>query len=156
VGREIERKFLVLDDGWRTGVERSVRMRQAYLNREGNASVRVRIEGAHANLNIKSGSLSIERQEFEYPIPLADGEELLALCVDTAVEKTRHYVPCDGHLFEVDEFEGANAGLVVAELELTHSEAAYPKPAWLGEDVSLDERYYNVYLARYPYRDWGR
>ncbi len=155
MGREIERKFLLKNDGWRRGVSHSVRMCQAYLGDAGRASVRVRIAGDEANLNIKSGTLAIERLEFEYPIPVADAAELLQLCLDHPVEKTRHYVPDGEHLWEIDEFEGANAGLVVAEIELRDPAEAHPQPAWLGREVSLDERYYNVYLARHPYREWG-
>jgi adenylate cyclase len=155
VGTEIERKFLLANGEWRAQVRRSVAMRQAYLAQGGPASVRVRLEGEAAKLNIKSATLSIERQEFEYPIPLHEAAALLALCVDHPVEKTRHYVDVGEHTFEIDEFEGANKGLVVAELELASADQPFPRPPWLGEDVSLDKRYYNVYLARYPYSTWS-
>lgn len=154
MAQEIERKFLLTGESWRAHVTRSVTMRQAYLNDAGNASVRVRIEGEHANLNIKSAGLSIERLEFEYPIPLADAEQLMQLCIDHPVEKVRHLVPDGEFTWEIDEFEGANAGLVVAEIELTSPTQAHPRPAWLGQEVSLDRRYYNVYLAKHPYPQW--
>jgi adenylate cyclase len=154
VAQEIERKFLLTGEGWRAGVTRSITMRQAYLNDTGNASVRVRIEGDQANINIKSAGLSIERLEFEYAIPLADAEQLMQLCVHHPVEKVRHLVPDGEFTWEIDEFEGANAGLVVAEIELTSPAQAHPRPAWLGQEVSLDRRYYNVYLAKHPYSAW--
>ncbi|MEO0974747.1 MAG: CYTH domain-containing protein [Pseudomonadota bacterium] len=154
MGQEIERKFLLRDERWREGVVRSVAMRQAYLSEGGKASVRVRVEGDQANLNIKSASLSIERQEYEFPVPLDQALALLALCLDHPVEKTRHYVPDGEFTWEIDEFEGANAGLVVAEVELASADQAHPTPAWLGQEVSLDKRYYNVYLAQHPYSTW--
>jgi adenylate cyclase len=155
LGREIERKFRVIGESWRADVSHSVSMRQGYLSQGGNASVRVRIEGDRANINIKSATLSIERAEYEYPVPTDEARELLALCVDLPIEKTRHHVSVGPFTFEIDEFEGANAGLIVAELELESPEQVFPQPAWLGEDVSLDKRYYNVYLAQHPFETWS-
>src|SRR5687768_16018443 len=132
MGIEIERKFLVRGDGWRSRAARSVRMEQGYINdmaalREGRqrASVRVRIAGDEAFINLKSRELGTTRQEFDYPIPVADAEALLELCVGGRISKVRHYVEHAGHTFEVDEFAGDNAGLVVAELELEAEDAAY-------------------------------
>jgi adenylate cyclase len=151
---EIERKFLVRHEGWRAAVTRSVPMRQGYLA-EGNASVRVRVDETGANLNIKSMTLEITRLEYEYDIPEADAHEMLdELCKRPIIEKTRHYIEAGGHTWEVDEFAGDNAGLVVAELELSAEDEAYERPDWLGEEVSDDPRYYNVSLVTYPYRDW--
>ncbi|MEO0420926.1 MAG: CYTH domain-containing protein [Pseudomonadota bacterium] len=155
MGQEIERKFLLRNAGWRPLVSRSVTMRQAYLSEAGRASVRVRVEGEQANLNIKSSTLSIERQEFEFPIPLSEALGLFPLCADHPVEKVRHYVPDGEFTWEIDEFEGANAGLIVAEIELASPDQVHPTPDWLGEEVSLDKRYYNVYLAKHPYGNWG-
>ena len=162
MGIEIERKFKVSGPGWREAAARSVRMAQGYVNdmaalREGrqNASVRVRIAGDQAFLNLKSRELGHTRQEFDYPIPVADAEALLALCVGGLVDKVRHYVPVGGHTFEVDEFLGDNAGLVVAELELEHADAAFERPAWLGEEVTDLARYYNLALAERPYARWS-
>ncbi len=161
MGIEIERKFLVTGDGWRAAAQRRVRMDQGYINdmaamREGRqqASVRVRIAGDAAFLNLKSREAGHTRQEFDYPIPVADAEALLALCVGGRIAKTRHYVDIDGHVFEVDEFAGDNAGLVVAELELQHADAAYPRPAWLGREVTDQTRFYNLALAERPYSAW--
>jgi adenylate cyclase len=161
VGIEIERKFLVTGDGWRHEAVRRVRMEQGYVNdmaslRDGRqqASVRVRIAGDEAFLNLKSREAGTTRQEFDYPIPLADAEALLALCVGGRISKVRHYVEHAGHTFEVDEFAGDNAGLVVAELELDRADAPYPRPAWLGREVTDLTRYYNLALAERPYSRW--
>jgi len=152
---EIERKFLVTNDAWRSKVVASKPYRQGYLPTDPRCSVRVRIEGEEAKLNIKSGTLGVSRLEYEYAIPLAEAEELLEkLCVKPLIEKVRNFVEDEEHLWEVDVFEGDNAGLVVAELELEHADQAVRRPAWLGEEVSHDTRYYNVCLVEHPYKDW--
>lgn len=153
---EIERKFLVTSDAWRHGAERSQVIRQGYFGGTPRASVRVRATDDAAWLNIKSATLGIERHEYEYPVPLSDAEEMLAhLCEGPLIEKTRHHVQYAGHTWEVDEFFGDNAGLVVAELELEHADEPYTAPEWLGAEVSDDPRYYNVSLVRHPYREWS-
>ncbi|MCK9530679.1 MAG: CYTH domain-containing protein [Gammaproteobacteria bacterium] len=152
---EIERKFLVISDDWRAAAEPGVHFRQGYLASTGRASVRVRLEGQEANLNIKSATLGVRRSEFEYAIPLDDANEMLdQLCTGGLVEKTRYRVPVDGHVWEVDVFEGVNAGLVVAEIELNHEDEVFERPTWAGAEVSDDPRYYNVYLAEHPYTNW--
>lgn len=157
---EIERKFLVINDAWRTAADAGIRLRQGYLSRVTGAdavrsSVRVRTDGARAFLNIKSATLGIRRQEYEYPIPLADAEALLAdLCVGAVVEKTRYHVAMGAHVWEIDVFAGDNAGLVVAEIELGDEAEPFQRPDWLGEEVSDDPRYYNVCLADRPYSRW--
>ncbi|WP_243041104.1 CYTH domain-containing protein [Dyella sedimenti] len=163
MGIEIERKFLLAGDGWREAAMRSERIAQGYLVgaqalRDGTAlsSVRVRRTGERAWLNIKSAQLGIERAEFEYPMPLADAEQMLATLCDGVLEKIRHYVTVEGVLFEVDEFFGDNAGLVVAEVELPAPDAPFPRPSWLGREVSHLARYYNVNLIDHPYRQWTR
>ena len=156
MAREIERKFLLRDERWRAAVTRSRSLRQAYLNLEGPVSVRVRLDGVRANLNIKSATRGVTRTEFEYPIPRADAEELLEhLRVGAVIDKTRHEVDHRGHTWEIDEFAGENAGLIVAEIELDAADADFARPPWLGEEVSDDIRYYNVELALRPYRSWG-
>ena len=153
---EIERKFLVSGDAWRGAVERSMPLRQGYLASGRNASVRVRVAGAEAWLNIKSMTLGIERQEFEYPVPVADGETMLdELAEGALIEKTRHFVPFAGKTWEIDEFYGANAGLIVAELELDSADDVVEFPDWVAEEVSDDPRYYNVRLVTHPFRDWA-
>lgn len=158
---EIERKFLLAGDGWRALVRRSERMAQGYLVgaralRDGTAkaSVRVRCAGEQAWLNIKAARLGVERAEYEVPLPPADAEEMLATLCDGVLEKVRHHVTVDGMLFEIDEFLGDNAGLVVAEIELPTVDAAYPRPVWLGREVSALARYYNVNLIAHPYARW--
>jgi adenylate cyclase len=153
---EIEHKFLVLDDRWRRQVERSVEMRQGYLTSDARCSVRVRVAGGRGFLNIKSGTLGIQRGEYEYPIPPAEAEEILdTLCEKPLLEKTRHYLRFGEHLWEIDEFAGANAGLIVAEVELSRPDEPFARPDWLGEEVSRDIRYYNSQLARHPYKTWS-
>jgi len=162
MGVEIERKFLIVSDGWRQHVERSVRMAQGYLNdmqalRAGSqkASVRVRIAGSQAFLNMKSRELGHTRQEFDYEIPMADAEDLLKLCVGGLIDKTRHYVRHAGFLWEIDVFEGENAGLQVAEIELPSADTVFERPDWAGRQVTDELRYYNLALAERPYSRWS-
>jgi adenylate cyclase len=152
---EIERKFLVTGDAWRAEAREATPMRQGYLPGLERASVRVRVAGERAWLNIKSATLRMTRREYEYPIPLAEAEDLLEhLCARPLVEKTRYRVPYGDHLWEVDVFEGDNAGLVVAEIELAAAGEGFARPPWVGEEVSDDPRYYNVSLVDRPYRTW--
>ncbi|MBX9605226.1 MAG: CYTH domain-containing protein [Gammaproteobacteria bacterium] len=152
---EIERKFLLRDASWREHAHRSERMLQGYLAGNDECSVRVRISDDDARLNIKSATLGIERLEFEYPLPVADAEQMLrALCGARTLEKTRHYLRHGGHEWEIDEFHGANAGLVVAELELAAVDETFERPPWLGAEVSDDPRYYNSRLVEQPYSHW--
>lgn len=157
---EIERKFLVLNDAWRAAADAGTRYRQGYLSRVTGpdavrSSIRVRTDGERAFLNIKSATLGIRRQEYEYAVPLADAEAMLAdLCVGAVVEKSRYHVNHGAHVWEIDVFAGSNAGLVVAEIELGHEDEAFERPAWLGAEVSDDPRYYNVCLAERPYSSW--
>jgi adenylate cyclase len=151
---EIERKFLPLDESWRTGVLRSVPMKQAYLGGDG-VSIRVRLAGDVATINIKQMRLGREREEFEYPVPLEDGLRLYDLAGGGKVAKIRHYLRHGGLLWEIDEFEERNAGLVVAEVELESVDQAIELPAWAGEEVTDVDRYYNVALALQPFDSWG-
>lgn len=152
---EIERKFLLRDESWRDAADGGTRFRQGYLIGAERASVRVRIEGEQANLNIKSATLGIHRQEFEYPIPLDEAEELLnTLCEQPQISKTRYLVPYGDHTWEIDVFDGDNAGLIVAEVELAAEDEVFARPPWIGDEVSGDTRYYNVCLVKHPYKDW--
>lgn len=154
---EIERKFLLANDDWHQQVIKSVDYRQGYLSSNTESSIRVRIEGEQAKLNIKSATLGVYRHEYEYPIPLDEAQEILeTLCRKPLVEKTRHFVLAGDHEWEIDEFEGENSGLVVAEIELSSENDTFEKPAWLGAEVSDDPRYYNVSLVSHPYKDWDR
>ncbi|MCB1599358.1 MAG: CYTH domain-containing protein [Lysobacterales bacterium] len=151
---EIERKFLLKGDAWRNQVQRSAYMAQGYLGGT-RASVRVRVSGDVAWLNIKSQTRGSTRLEFEYPIPRADADVLLEQLADgPVVSKTRHYVEIDSHVFEIDEFDGANQGLIVAEIELGSADEAFPRPSWLGLEVTDDLRYYNLSLVKQPYSQW--
>jgi adenylate cyclase len=155
MGVEIERKFLLRDDSWRQSVSAAKPMRQGYLAARPECSVRVRLEGPEARINIKSATLGITRQEFEYPIPVADANAMLdTLCGGKSVAKIRHYVPYQGHLWEIDEFSGENSGLIVAEIELSSVTEHFATPAWLGDEVSGQARYYNVLLIEEPYKTW--
>ena len=153
---EIERKFLVAGDTWRGDVSHSQRMAQGYLAGPpaSRCSVRIRIAGDEAHLNIKSATIGVQRDEFEYPIPLADAEHLLAALAGRRVEKIRHRVAAGPHMFEIDEFLGENTGLVVAEIELAHAKERFDRPTWLGREVTDLARYYNLNLATYPYSQW--
>jgi adenylate cyclase len=156
---EIERKFLLADDGWRTAVTRSLRLVQGYLTRTSEdgppCSVRIRVGADEAWLTIKSAIAGVERREYEYAIPRADAEQMLAEFCNSVVEKMRHYVPHAGRTFEIDEFFGDNAGLVVAELELESAEEHFNRPKWLGREVSDKRRYYNLHLLDHPYSCWS-
>ncbi len=156
MGTEIERKFLLLNDQWRAAADGGTPYRQGYLVGSKQASVRVRIEGDEARLNVKSATLGILRQEYEYAIPLADAQEMLAtLCPQPLVEKTRYHVYHGGRVWEIDVFEGDNAGLVVAEVELAREDDVLELPPWAGREVSHQPRYYNVCLVDHPYRAWS-
>ena len=155
---ETELKFLPKNDGWRSQATRHVAIKQGYFTRAEGYNVRVRIiDGQSAKLTIKSRKLEsgISRYEFEYPIPLEDAETMMAeFCGGRIVEKTRHYVNFAGHCWEVDEFFGANEGLVVAEIELGSVDEKFEKPDWAGENVTADSRYGNQNLADNPFREW--
>ena len=154
MGIEIERKFLLAGDAWR-GQGQATRMRQGYLCSDPERTVRVRIEGEGAVITIKSKATGASRGEWEYPIPVADAAELLdRLCEQPLVEKTRHRISHAGHVWEVDEFAGENAGLVVAEIELGAEDESFDKPDWIGREVTGDKRYYNSSLIRLPYSKW--
>ncbi|MGD8795823.1 MAG: CYTH domain-containing protein [Thiohalophilus sp.] len=152
---EIERKFLLANDNWRKLADAGQHLAQGYLIGAAQASVRVRIEGEQANLNIKSATLGIHRQEYEYLIPLEEAREILdTLCEKPIIEKVRYHVKHGKHTWEIDVFEGDNAGLIVAEIELEHVDEEFAHPEWLGKEVSEDVRYYNVNLVKHPYKDW--
>ena len=152
---EIERKFLVVGDSWRAQVQKSVPMRHGYLVPIGAAaSVRVRVEGEVGKLNVKAAKVGMSRAEYEYEIPAAEVEEMLASLCTGLILKTRHYLPLGPHLWEIDVFEGDNAPLIVAEIELGSEDEAFERPDWLGEEVTDDRRYYNHSLSVTPYNTW--
>ena len=145
---EIERKFLVRNDGWKSAADGGTRIRQAYLATTDTCSVRARIrDETQAFVTIKSAKPGSSRDEFEYAVPVDDARAMLNLRTGDVIEKTRYRVPADELCWEIDVFGGAHAGLVVAEIELPDEDAHFDRPDWLGEDVTQDKRYYNASLA---------
>jgi len=153
MAKEIERKFLVNGDSWRQLAEGSL-YRQGYIASQG-ATVRVRIAGNQGYLTIKGPTVNFSRSEFEYPIPLADAQEMLdTLCDRPLIEKTRYKIEWAGLVWEVDEFAGANQGLIIAEVELTDEAQQIEIPEWIGTEVTGDSRYFNSYLVKHPFSEW--
>ena len=151
---EIERKFLIQGDDWRNLVLGTV-YRQGYLVTGAARTVRVRIAGNSAYLTIKSASVGISRAEFEYEIPIADATQMLdTLCDRPLIEKTRYKILHQGVLWEVDEFDGENRGLILAEVELTDPNQTLVLPDWIGQEVSDDPRYFNSNLVKHPFQSW--
>ncbi|NOT06981.1 MAG: CYTH domain-containing protein [Gemmatimonadales bacterium] len=155
MSKEIERKYLVDTKAWNPGPAIGTRYRQGYLSIDPERVVRVRTDGRAAFLTIKGRITGITRSEFEYPIPLEDAEVMLAhMRTGALIEKTRYRVEFAGRVWEVDEFEGENTGLVVAEVELPDEAASIAPPPWVRDEVSYDSRYFNTNLARHPYGEW--
>jgi CYTH domain-containing protein len=153
---EIERKFLVLSTVFLKEAYNENRIVQAYLNSNPERAVRIRIKDSKGYLTIKGkGNASgTTRLEWETEIPLKDAENLLLICEEGRIDKTRYEVQVGRHLFEVDVFKGKNEGLVIAEIELGTEEEEFEKPHWLGMEVTSDERFYNAYLSKHPYQSW--
>lgn len=149
---EIERKFLLRNEDWRKEVSKTIDMEQGYFLKTDNGSVRVRIIGKLAYLTIKKKLNNLSRIEHEYEIPLADALEILDN--SPCIVKTRHIIYKHGVVFEIDEFKGLNTGLVIAEVELEHENQDFPKPDWLGEEVTHESKYVNSRLIDFPYKDW--
>ncbi len=154
VALEIERKFLVRDDTWRAQADQGTAYRQGYLSKSGQSTVRVRLAADEAWITIKGAVEGLVRSEYEYPIPTADAAALLDLCTLPVIEKTRFLVEHSGHTWEVDVFAGANAGLIVAEVELDRADAVVALPSWVGDEVSHDPRYKNSSLSTNPFSRW--
>ena len=155
MAQEIERKFLVKGNAWRT--DNGTLIRQGYLHNQIDGIVRVRVKGERAYLTIKGSTTGIMRLEFEYEIPLQEAIEMLdKLCQKPLIEKMRHEVQVGGFQWEIDEFLGENAGLVVAEIELEDENQEFPKPDWVGDEVSNDARYLNANLVKNPYCQWNK
>jgi len=153
MGKEIERKFRVIKDTWRN--VKGTRYRQGYLNSAKKRNVRVRTMEDKAYLTIKGIAIGASRMEFEYEIPLQDADELLEICEKPLIEKTRYKVQEGGFVWEVDEFFRENQGLIVAEVELASEDQKFPKPDWVGEEVTGDPRYFNSNLIKNPYTNWS-
>lgn len=154
---ETERKFLVKGDSFKSEAVRTLRIKQGYIAHDAGRTVRVRIADDKGFLTIKGPSMNggISRFEWEREIPLQDAEDLMLLCKDGKIDKTRFIIPAaNGRKFEVDEFYGDNEGLVMAEIELGSEDEAFVRPSWLGDEVTGDKRYYNSHLLTYPFKDW--
>lgn len=153
---EIERKFLVLDTSFKHEAFSSSHIRQGYICSGHGRTVRIRIRDSRAYITIKGPSLNggLSRYEFEQEIPFADAEDLMLLCEPGIIDKTRWLVTSGRHTFEVDEFHGDNDGLLIAEVELGSEDEAFQKPAFIGQEVTGDRRYYNSHLRRNPYCLW--
>ena len=154
MGTEIERKFLVTGCQYRD-LATGKRYRQGYLSTDKERVVRIRVVEDQAWLTIKGKTLGVSRAEFEYEIPVADAVDMLEnLCQQPIIDKTRYRLESGEHVWEIDEFHGVNDGLIVAEIELQDENEPFDKPAWLGEEVSGDPRYFNANLIAHPYREW--
>lgn len=155
MAQEIERKFLVIGDNWRSLGQR-VLCRQGYIPTADARTVRIRVVGQQGYLTLKGPTTGVTRHEFEYPIPYDEAMVILdTLCDHPLVEKWRTPINLDGLIWEVDEFLGANRGLILAEVELAQEDQALKYPSWLGPEVSHDGRYFSANLARYPYTTWS-
>jgi len=151
MGIEIERKFLLKNENWRLVVNTKSIIKQGYLNTQKERTVRVRVRDDKGYLTIKGKSINALRQEFEYEIPVCDAESLLLLCEKPIIEKVRSIVLDDGKSWEIDEFDGVNKGLILAELELQSEGEKFRIPSWIGKEVTDDVRYFNSNLINYPY-----
>ena len=156
MAKEIERKFLVRDTSFREMAFGKSRIRQGYLSSARGRTVRVRVRDDKAYLTVKgpSDASGTSRGEWEYQIPVADAEELIPLCEPGVIDKERFLVQAGKHVFEVDEFHGDNEGLIVAEVELSAPDEPYEKPAFIGQEVTGDVKYYNSFLIKNPYKMW--
>ncbi len=152
--KEIEKKFLIASNAWQKNIARTINIKQGYLNTDPDRTVRVRVTGEKAWLTVKGRNTGITRLEYEYEIPLMEAIELVGLCEQPVIEKTRYLVVEYGKTWEVDVFSGANEGLTVAEIELETEDEAFTLPAWIGTEVSADPRYYNASLIRKPFAEW--
>ncbi|MCW5313869.1 CYTH domain-containing protein [Nostoc sp. KVJ3] len=154
MAQEIERKYLVRGDSWRGLAEGSV-YRQGYIATQDQATVRIRIVGEKSYLTIKGPSIKYSRLEFEYPIPVEDAQEILeTLCERPFIEKIRYQIESGGLIWEIDEFDGVNKGLILAEVELNDENQQIELPTWIGQEVSDDSRYFNSNLVKHPFSQW--
>jgi adenylate cyclase len=153
---EIERKFLVTDDSFKTVAYAQNRIKQGYLSSVPERTVRVRVKEDKGFLTIKgiSNHTGMSRFEWEKEIPLEEANQLLLLCEAGVIDKTRFEVKFENHIFEIDEFYGENEGLTMVEIELESETTSFQKPNWLGKEVTNDKRYYNSYLSNNPYKNW--
>jgi adenylate cyclase len=154
MGVEIERKFLILNDEWKKKAK-PIRVLQGYLQTNKECTIRVRVIDDKGVITIKGQNIGATRPEYEYVIPVIDALELLKnLCLKPLIDKTRYLFEYRGLTWEIDEFHRENGGLIIAEVELKSESQKIELPSWVGEEVTGDERYYNSYLSRHPYKEW--
>ena len=153
---EIERRFLLKNDSWRTQAGAPKVLQQGYFTVEKECAIRVRIVGDDAWLTFKGYISDVSRSEFEYEIPVADAQTMMDTMCPFRLEKHRYEVSYQGFVFEIDEYFGDNAPLIVAELELPAEDTPFPRPDWLGEEITSDGRFTNAYLSKHPYSQWDR
>lgn len=154
MGFEIEKKFLLKNKSWKSEVYKSIHIKQGYLSSEIERTVRIRVTDNEGLITIKGKTENLTRAEFEYKIPISDAIELLVLCESPLIEKTRYLIKRQEVVWEVDEFLGANSGLIVAEVELCDENQSLDLPDWIGEEVSMDPKYYNSALIANPFMNW--
>ncbi len=156
VALEIERRFLVRNDEWRRGADIGREICEGYLTGSSNSSVRIRIGADQPSITVEGAATGIIRQEFEYPVPATDAEQMIdQLCTGCMVRKCRYRLFFDLDLWEIDVYQGDNQGLVLAEIELRSAGQTILRPDWLGDEVSSDPRYFSVRLATTPWRRWA-
>ena len=155
MGKEIERKFLLKTANWKTIADKGTVIKQGYLYSSKESTTRVRLYGNKAFLTIKGKTKGISRAEFEYEIPVKEALEIFNLCQNPLIEKTRFIIKQGELKWEIDVFEGENEGLVVAEIELASETQLFDKPEWLGKEVSHENKYYNSFLVKNPFKNWS-
>ena len=151
---EIERRFLLADDSWREAASEPLVLQQGYLSVEKERTIRVRIIGSQAWLTLKGYISDMTRSEFEYEIPLAHAQQMMETMCPFKMEKHRYRVEFKGFVFEIDEYFGDNAPLIVAEIELPSEDTEFPKPSWLGQEITSNGKFTNAYLSKHPYSTW--
>ena len=156
MGTEIERKYLLKNEEWKSDVTSKTRIKQGYLNSKKERTVRIRVRGEKGYLTIKGKNISATRQEFEYAIPISDAESMLLLCEKPIIEKVRSLITVNDKTWEIDEFAGENKGLIVAEIELKSEKEIFAIPSWIGKEVTQDSRYFNCNLISHPYSSFDK
>lgn len=154
MGLEIERKFLIKNDNWKSYIKEEVQIKQGYLNSEKERTVRVRIYNDKGVITVKGKNNNLTRKEFEYTIPLDDALQMLQLAEKPIIEKTRYIIYNNKNTWEIDVFDGINKGLIIAEIELESEFQEIDIPDWIGKEVSTDPKYYNASLISNPYNNW--
>ena len=153
---EIERKFLVLSNVFKSEAFEQNRIVQGYLSSNPERTVRVRVKGDKGFLTVKGkgNESGMSRLEWEKEITINEAKQLLSICEKGVIDKIRYEIKIGSHVYEVDVFSGENEGLIIAEIELTSESESFEKPDWLGQEVTNDEKYYNAYLSKNPYKNW--